>query len=74
MFEKLKEILAHYVEVENLEISENTDILRDLGINSYSMIEIANEIEEEFDAELPDSALAEIKTVGDLMKYLEENK
>lgn len=70
MTEKLKKIFAMYSEVDISSITPETDILRDLGLNSYSIVEIINEIEDEFDVQIPDSILPGIKTVGDMLNYL----
>ncbi len=70
MIEKLKEIFARYSDADVKSITEDTVILRDLGLNSYSIVEIINEIEDEFDTEIPDSVLPNIKTVGDMLEVL----
>ncbi len=70
MNEKLKEIFLRYCEEEVGEITEDTLILRDLGLNSYSIIEIINDIEDEFEIEISDSSLQKIKTVGDLLNII----
>ncbi|MCM1545176.1 MAG: acyl carrier protein [Ruminococcus sp.] len=72
MVEKLKAIFAKYVEIPVESITEESVILRDLGLNSFSIMEIISSIEDEFDIEIPDAALPELKTVGDLISYLEE--
>ncbi|MGN0467790.1 MAG: acyl carrier protein [Acutalibacteraceae bacterium] len=74
MIEKLKEIFARYSDADISGITEDTVILRDLGLNSYAIIEIINEIEEEFDIDFPDSILPDIKTVGDMLSFLEKAK
>jgi len=70
MIEKLKEIFARYSDTDVKKITEDTVILRDLGLNSYSIVEIINEIEDEFDTEISDSVLPNIKTVGDMLGVL----
>ncbi|MGN1419565.1 MAG: phosphopantetheine-binding protein [Acutalibacteraceae bacterium] len=74
MIEKLKEIFARYSDADISGITQDTVILRDLGLNSYAIIEIINEIEEEFDIEIPDNILPDIKTVGDMLRFLEKAK
>ncbi|MGN1194794.1 MAG: acyl carrier protein [Acutalibacteraceae bacterium] len=74
MFDKLVEILGRYTDVKNISITEDTLILRDLGLNSYALTELAGDIEDEFGIEFSDSALMQVKTVGDVMRYVEENR
>ncbi|MCM1365235.1 MAG: acyl carrier protein [Faecalibacterium sp.] len=72
MIETLKKIFAKYVDVPTDEITADSVILRDLGLNSYSIMEIISDIEDEFDMDIPDAVLTEFKTVGDLITYLED--
>ena len=71
MIEKLKDILGRYSEIDEDKITADTVILRDLGLNSYAIMEIITEIEDSFDIEIPDAILPEMKTVGDLLSYIE---
>lgn len=70
MEEKLKKIISNYSDIDVSSITENTVILRDLGFNSIAVIEMISDVESEFDIEIPDEELSEIKTVGDLITYL----
>lgn len=72
MIDKLKEILAQYTDIPTETITAETVILRDLGLNSYSVMEIVTEIEDSFNIEIPDAVLPEIKTVGELVSFLEK--
>ena len=71
MIEKLKDILGRYSEIDEDKITADTVILRDLGLNSYAIMEIITEIEDSFDIEIPDAVLPEMKTVGNLLSYIE---
>lgn len=70
MLEKLIAILGRYTEISDKPITEDTLILRDLGLNSYALAEIAGDVEDEFGIEFSDSALMKIKTVGDVLEYI----
>lgn len=72
MEDKLKEIFSNYSDADISSINKDTVILRDLGLNSFAVVEIINEIEDEFDVEIEDSVLPQIKTVGDMLDYLEK--
>ncbi|MBQ9228881.1 MAG: acyl carrier protein [Eubacterium sp.] len=71
MLEQLKNILFEYTGIENLKIDENTNLKNDLGLNSLDLANLACEVEDEFDIEIPDIALKDIKTVGDVISFIE---
>ena len=70
MLERLIAILSNYTEVTDKTITEDTFILRDLGLNSYALAEMAGDVEDEFGIEFTDSELMMIKTVGDVLDYI----
>lgn len=74
MFERLVEILNRYTDVNPADITGDSLILRDLGLNSYATAEVAGDVEDEFGIEFSDSALMQVRTVGDVMRYIEENR
>lgn len=74
MIETLKEILANYSGSNaSCNITEDTDLKADLGLNSLELAEIACAVEDEFDIEIPNNAIHTIITVGDVIRYIEEN-
>lgn len=74
MFERLVDILNRYTDVNPADITGDSLILRDLGLNSYALAEVAGDVEDEFGIEFSDSALMQVRTVGDVMRYIEENQ
>lgn len=74
MVDKLIEIVSRYTDVNPVGITGDSLILRDLGLNSYALTEIAGDVEDEFGIEFSDSALMQVKTVSDVMKYIEEHR
>ncbi len=70
MFEKLVEIVKDYVDVSNVTLE--SDFMIDLGIDSFTLSEIACAVEDEFDIEIPDQKVHELKTVGDVVNFLQE--
>jgi acyl carrier protein len=48
-------------------------LLEDLGADSIDLVDLVMTFEDEFDIEISDEALESIKTVGDIVKYIEEN-
>lgn len=73
MIETLKELLTEYVGETEVEITESTDLKNDLGLNSLELAELACAVEDEFDIEIPNKAIHTIVTVGDVIRYVEEN-
>ena len=73
MLEKLKEILIEATGNAYIEVTEASVLTKDLGINSYDLVELVCSVEDEFDVEIPDKALRRFVTVGDLISYIQEN-
>lgn len=70
MFEKMKEIVCEYVEVEPEEITEESRFIEDLGFNSYDVMCMMGDAEDNFDIEIDQEEAVKCKTVGDLLEYL----
>ena len=71
VLEKLVALLAEQLDVEAGEITEETDIIDDLGADSLDVVDLVMSLEDEFDLEIPDEDIENIRTVGELVKYLE---
>lgn len=74
VLEKIKEMLAAQLDADIDSMSEQTRIAEDLGADSLDVVELLMSIEDEFSVEIPDEAIETIKTIGDVVKYIEENK
>lgn len=72
MLERLKKLICQYANVNPDEITGETNIRSDLGLNSLELVNLAVAIEDEFDVEIPDRAVAGIETVDDVIALLEE--
>lgn len=73
VFEKIKKILIDQLDADEDAVTMNASISDDLGADSLDIADIVMSIEEEFDIEIPDDQLANVKTVGDIVKYVEDN-
>lgn len=71
VLEKLIALLAEQLDVDAGEITEETDIIDDLGADSLDVVDLVMSLEDEFDLEIPDEDIENIRTVGELVKYLE---
>lgn len=72
MFEKLRDIICEFTDLSPETITLETNIRRDLGLNSLELINLAVEIEEEFDVEIPDREAMGLETVADAIRIIEE--
>ena len=72
IFEKIASILAEQFGIEQDEITMDTSF-EDLGADSLDVVELTMALEEEFGVTIADEELPNMKTVGDLVKYLEDH-
>ena len=73
VLEKVKAILAEQFDVDEDTIVETTDLQDDLGADSLDVVDLLMSIEDEFEIEIPDEEIENIKTVGALVAYIEAN-
>lgn len=73
VLEKVKAILAEQFDVEEEKITAETDLQEDLGADSLDVVDLLMSIEDEFEVEVPDEEIENIKTVGALVSYIEAN-
>ena len=73
VLEKVKAILAEQFDVEEDKITADTDLQVDLGADSLDGVDLLMSIEDEFEVEVPDEEIENIKTVGSLVSYIEAN-
>lgn len=73
VFNKIKQILCEEFEIDEEEVVIDANLCRDLDIDEIDIYDLVMSVEDEFHMELPDEALENISTVGDLVKFIEEN-
>ena len=73
VLEKVKKIICDQLDIEESIITMDSVIIEDLGADSLDVVDIIMSLEEEFDMEIPDEQVENIKTIGDIVKYIEEN-
>ncbi len=73
VIDQVKKILSEQFDVDMSELTENTNIEEDLGADSVEVIDLLMSLEDEFQLEIPDEAIDEIRTIGDLTAYIEEH-
>lgn len=72
MFDKLMEIVREYVDVDMSTVTLESNFITDFGVDSFTLSDIACAVEDEFDVEISDRKVHELKTIGDIINYLEE--
>ena len=69
--ERIKTIVADQLGVEISEVTKDASILDDLGADSLDVVELVMTLEETFDIEVPDEAIEEMRTIGDVQRFVE---
>ena len=73
VFEKIKEILAEQLDADPEEMTMDTNIAEDLEADSLDVVELLMSIEDEFEVEIPDEEIENLKTIGDVVEYIQNN-
>ncbi|MBQ0098234.1 MAG: acyl carrier protein [Oscillospiraceae bacterium] len=73
VLEKVKVILSEQFDVEEDTITPETDLQADLGADSLDVVDLLMSIEDEFEIEIPDEEIENIRTVEELVSYIEAN-
>ncbi len=74
MLDKIKEIVVEQLGVDAEQVTPEANFVDDLGADSLDTVELIMAFEEEFDIEIPDTDAEKIKTVQDVMDYIEAHK
>lgn len=72
-FDKVKDIIVENLGCDAAEVTMEANLVDDLGADSLSVVEMSMAMEDEFGITIGDDELPTIKTVGDLVKYIEAN-
>lgn len=73
MKEKVIDIVAKVAEVPKKTLSEETNLITDLELESLDLVELVSAFEKEFKREIPDKDIKHIQTIQDIIKVLEDN-
>lgn len=72
--ERVKKIVVEHLDVDAAKVEAKASFIDDLGADSLDTVELVMAFEEEFGVEIPDDAAETIQTVGDAVKFIEENQ
>ena len=70
-FEKIASLMAEQLGVDKASITPDSEIIKDLGADSLDVVEMLLDLEKEYGVEISDDQAAELKTVGDIVKLIE---
>jgi acyl carrier protein len=70
MLNLIRKTISEFVEVEQINITEDTHFTRDLQLTSYDIVSIIGKLEEDLGVEIPDREIRDLETVGELISYL----
>ena len=72
--DRLKKIIAEQLSVSEDEVTPDASFIEDLNADSLDLVELIMTLEEEFGVKISDEDAEKIRTVGDVVKYIEEHK
>ncbi len=72
MFEEFKETLSEYVDTPAEEITEDSKLIEDLGMNSFQFMSLLGDLEEQYDVVVDETEVNNIQTVGEACEYFEK--
>ncbi len=73
IFDEVKEILAEELDINTDDIEMTSNLMDDLGADSLDAIDIVMSVEDQYSIEVPDEVIKSIKTVEDIVSFIESN-
>ena len=72
--EKVRDIISKQLSVKPENVKDDSNIAEDLGADSLDLVEILMALEDEFGISIPDEAIPQIKTIKDVVAFIDQNK
>ena len=73
VFERIREIICDQLDLEEDKVTMDSDIMEDFEADSLDVVDLVMSSEDEFGLEVPDDQIENFRTVGDVVRYIEEN-
>ncbi|WP_441711444.1 acyl carrier protein [Helicobacter pylori] len=74
LFEDIQAVIVEQLNVDATQVTPEAEFVKDLGADSLDVVELIMALEEKFGIEIPDEQAEKIVNVGDVVKYIEDNK
>ncbi len=74
IFEKLKAIAVNDIGIDADKVKPESDIIKELGLDSLDIVDMLMKVEETFGVTIDDSDVVEMKTVADVVRFIENAK
>ena len=74
MKDEVINLIAETLDVNPKKISEKTNLVKDLEVESLDLVDLVAAFEEQFGIEIPDKDIKNLQTVSDIIKYAEKHK
>ena len=72
-FERIRELLAEQLDIDEEKITMDSDILEDFEADSLDVVDMVMTLEDEFGVEIPDEDIENFNTVGDVVRFVDDN-
>ena len=73
VFETVREIICEQLDLEEDRVTLDSNILEDFEADSLDLVDLVMSLEDEFGIEVPDEQVENFHTVGDVVRYIEDN-
>lgn len=73
VFERIREIICDQLDLDEDKVTMESDIVEDFDADSLDVVDLVMSLEDEFGLEVPDEQIENFRTVGDVVRYIEEN-
>lgn len=74
IFNQIADLIAENFNIERAKISMDTNFTQDLDADSIDLVEFIMQLEDKFDAEIPDADAEKIETVKDAVNYIKDHE
>ena len=74
MKQEVIDLIANTLEIDKDELKDDTDLARDLNVESIDLVDLVTAFEDKYQFEIPDQELKNLQTVGDIVSYVEKRQ